>query len=98
MLTEAAKHTSKVVRNPARVTVFAAVKSDQSSSYDRERQSQRDFGPFNRNRHRLKRWVLVAQSSSRFSFPRDRTDPSGRRFLSANLGKNRRLADRGLCE
>jgi hypothetical protein len=37
------------------MTVFAAVKSDQSSSYDRERQSERDSRPFNGNRHRLKR-------------------------------------------
>jgi hypothetical protein len=48
------------------VAVFAAVKADQGSGYDRERQSQRDFGPSNRHKHMLKRWCLRAQGSSRF--------------------------------
>jgi hypothetical protein len=37
MLTEAAKHTSKVVRSPAELAVFAAVKADQGSGNDCER-------------------------------------------------------------
>jgi hypothetical protein len=55
MLTEAAKHTSKAYQQSrsqsGQVAVFAAVKAYQGSGNDCERQSQRDFGPYNCNRH-----------------------------------------------